>query len=169
VPGPRLILNVRGYNAKGVANSDTATTMITTLFQERMCILTDSGMQLRRYCSLWGRDHCFEFQYGIGLMFWCRFERAKSRNCSTHYVLQVPDFFCYLLASASSEEEVESTIDCMINEASVIIYETILEGQMGLKLHITSILVPLSTSVQYGGPLEAQERSRRQRMLAYMT
>ncbi|KAG2342999.1 hypothetical protein BDR05DRAFT_989985 [Suillus weaverae] len=44
VLGPRLILSVRGYYAKRVANSDTATAMITIIFQERIRVPTDSGV-----------------------------------------------------------------------------------------------------------------------------
>ncbi|KAG1775568.1 hypothetical protein EV702DRAFT_1199314 [Suillus placidus] len=44
VLGPRLILSVRGYYAKRVANSDTATAMITIIFQERIRVSTDSGV-----------------------------------------------------------------------------------------------------------------------------
>ncbi|KAG2046990.1 hypothetical protein BDR06DRAFT_1014243 [Suillus hirtellus] len=44
VLGPRLILSVREYNAKVVANSDAATTMTSIAFQERVHILTSSSV-----------------------------------------------------------------------------------------------------------------------------
>ncbi|KAG2053721.1 hypothetical protein BDR06DRAFT_439703 [Suillus hirtellus] len=44
VLGPRLILGVREYHAKLVANSDTATAMTSIAFQERVHISTDNGV-----------------------------------------------------------------------------------------------------------------------------
>ncbi|KAG2132955.1 hypothetical protein DEU56DRAFT_913985 [Suillus clintonianus] len=44
VLGPRLILSVREYNARLVADSDAATAMISIAFQERVHISTDSGV-----------------------------------------------------------------------------------------------------------------------------
>ncbi|KAG1738444.1 uncharacterized protein EDB91DRAFT_1289408 [Suillus paluster] len=43
VLGPRLILGVREYNAKLVADSDTATGMASIVFQERIHVSTSSG------------------------------------------------------------------------------------------------------------------------------
>jgi hypothetical protein len=44
VLGPRLILGVREYNAKLVADSDEGTAMTSIAFQERIHISTDSGV-----------------------------------------------------------------------------------------------------------------------------
>jgi hypothetical protein len=44
VLGPRLILGVREYHAKAVADSDTATDMTTIAFQERVHISIGSGV-----------------------------------------------------------------------------------------------------------------------------
>jgi hypothetical protein len=44
VLGPRLILGVREYYAKLVANSDAATGMTSIAFQERVEISTGSGV-----------------------------------------------------------------------------------------------------------------------------
>jgi hypothetical protein len=42
VLGPRLILNVREYHAKLVANSDAETSMNSIVFQERVHVSTSS-------------------------------------------------------------------------------------------------------------------------------
>jgi hypothetical protein len=42
--GPRLILGVREYHAKLVANSDEATGMASIVFQDRIHIETGSGV-----------------------------------------------------------------------------------------------------------------------------
>jgi hypothetical protein len=42
VLGPRLILSVREYNAKLVANSDAETSMNSIVFQERVHVSTSS-------------------------------------------------------------------------------------------------------------------------------
>ena len=42
VLGPRLILSVREYNAKSVANSDEAVTVPSFVFQEGTRVLADS-------------------------------------------------------------------------------------------------------------------------------
>jgi len=44
VLGPRLILSVREYHAKIVADSDTATTMTSIAFQERVHVETSSSV-----------------------------------------------------------------------------------------------------------------------------
>jgi len=44
VLGPRLILGVREYNAKLVADSDAATCVTSVAFQERVHISTDGGV-----------------------------------------------------------------------------------------------------------------------------
>ncbi|OAX31703.1 hypothetical protein K503DRAFT_57877 [Rhizopogon vinicolor AM-OR11-026] len=44
VLGPRLILGVREYHAKLVANSDAASGMTSIAFQERIHILTSNGV-----------------------------------------------------------------------------------------------------------------------------
>ncbi|KAG1798145.1 uncharacterized protein HD556DRAFT_1353359 [Suillus plorans] len=44
VLGPRLILGIREYHAKLVANSDVATGMTSIAFQERVHISTGSGV-----------------------------------------------------------------------------------------------------------------------------
>ena len=44
VLGPRLILGVREYHAKLVANSDAASAMTSIAFQERIHISTSAGM-----------------------------------------------------------------------------------------------------------------------------
>jgi hypothetical protein len=44
VLGPRLILSVRGYHAKVVANSDARSGMASIAFQEHIQILTGSGV-----------------------------------------------------------------------------------------------------------------------------
>ncbi|KAG1744062.1 uncharacterized protein EDB91DRAFT_1246941 [Suillus paluster] len=44
VLGPRLILGIREYHAKLVADSDAATAMTSIAFQERVTITTSSGM-----------------------------------------------------------------------------------------------------------------------------
>jgi hypothetical protein len=42
--GPRLILGVREYNARLVANSDEATAMTSIAFQDRVHIPTGDGV-----------------------------------------------------------------------------------------------------------------------------
>jgi hypothetical protein len=42
--GPRLILGVREFNAKLVANSDEATAMTSIAFQDRVHISTGDGV-----------------------------------------------------------------------------------------------------------------------------
>jgi hypothetical protein len=44
VLGPRLILGLREYHAKLVANSDEGTAMTSIAFQERVHITTGSGV-----------------------------------------------------------------------------------------------------------------------------
>jgi hypothetical protein len=44
VLGPRLILSVREYHAKLVANSDTATDMTSIAFEERVHVSTSSSV-----------------------------------------------------------------------------------------------------------------------------
>jgi len=44
VLGPRLILGVREYHAKLVANSDDGTGMASIVFQERIHITTGDGV-----------------------------------------------------------------------------------------------------------------------------
>jgi hypothetical protein len=44
VLGPRLILGVREYHAKLVANSDTATDMTSIYFQERVHVSTSTSV-----------------------------------------------------------------------------------------------------------------------------
>jgi hypothetical protein len=44
VLGPRLILGVREYHAKLVANSDTATDMTSIAFEERVHVSTSSSV-----------------------------------------------------------------------------------------------------------------------------
>jgi hypothetical protein len=44
VLGPRLILGVREYHAKLVANSDTATNMTSIAFQERVHVSTSTSV-----------------------------------------------------------------------------------------------------------------------------
>jgi hypothetical protein len=44
VMGPRLILAVREYNAKLVANSDEATAMTSIAFQDRVHVSTGDGV-----------------------------------------------------------------------------------------------------------------------------
>jgi hypothetical protein len=44
VLGPHLILSVREYHAKLVANSDTATDMISIAFEQRVHVSTSSSV-----------------------------------------------------------------------------------------------------------------------------
>jgi hypothetical protein len=44
IMGPRLILGVREFNAKLVANSDEATAMTSIAFQDRVHIQTGDGV-----------------------------------------------------------------------------------------------------------------------------
>lgn len=44
VLGPRLILGVREFNARLVADSDAGTVMTSVAFQERVHITTGSGV-----------------------------------------------------------------------------------------------------------------------------
>jgi len=44
VLGPRLILGVREYHAKLVANSDTASAMTSIVFEERVHVSTSSSV-----------------------------------------------------------------------------------------------------------------------------
>ena len=44
VMGPRLILSIRDYQAKLVANSNEATTMTTIAFQQHVQVSTGGGV-----------------------------------------------------------------------------------------------------------------------------